>query len=297
MKRKFGPLNCECKLPETSGSDTSFDIRFSEESDIREISLDAIFEQHEIPRAVSASASDLMSQEFKVAAHSHDRAQLILCLRGLVTCEVANGFWMVPPHCALWIPAGQTHSVCGVGDLDIYCLCLEAEIVGALPQHCCMIAISPLLRELVIAVSRLPTLYDQSGSARSLIETTLNELEKASMERLHVPLPRDPRLRRIAHVFTAEPADRSTMTEWSRRVGMSERSLFRLIQREVGMSFGQWRQQFQIIIAIKRLAEGDRVQDVAFDLGYESSSSFCTMFRKVLGQSPGRYLASHGRLQ
>jgi AraC-like DNA-binding protein len=264
---------------------------------MREISLDTVFEQHKVPRAVSASSSDLLSEEFKVDAHSHEKAELLLCLRGVVTCEVASGFWIVPAHCALWIPAGHTHSVSAVGDLDIYCLCLEADIVSALPQHCCTIGISPLLRELIIAVSGLPVLYDPSGSAKSLIETTLNELEKAPIARLHVPLPADSRLRRIAQVFATDPTDRSTMIEWSRRVGMSERSLFRLVQREVGMSFGQWRQQFQIIIALRRLAEGDSVQSVAFDLGYESASSFCTMFRKALGQSPGKYLASHRRLQ
>ncbi|MEC3947941.1 AraC family transcriptional regulator [Sphingobium sp. HWE2-09] len=184
-----------------------------------------------------------------------------------------------------------------VGDLDIYCLCLDANIASALPQCCCTLGISPLLRELIIAVSKLPALYDPSGSAKSLIDTTLNELETAPIERLHVPFPADTRLRQIAQAFVTDPTDRSTMSEWSRRVGMSERSLFRLVQREVGLTFGQWRQQFQIIIALRRLAEGDSVQNVAFDLGYESASSFCTMFRKALGQSPGKYLATHRRLQ
>jgi AraC-like DNA-binding protein len=73
---------------------------------------------------------------------------------------------------------------------------------------------------------------------------------------------------------------------------MSERTLFRMILKDTGMSFGRWRQQFHIMLALERLAEGDSVQAVAFDLGYESASAFITMFKKALGQPPGKYLAS-----
>jgi AraC-like DNA-binding protein len=57
------------------------------------------------------------------------------------------------------------------------------------------------------------------------------------------------------------------------------------------MSFGRWRQQFAIVLAVKRLADGASIQQVANDLGYESVPSFVTMFRKALGTSPGRYMA------
>jgi methylphosphotriester-DNA--protein-cysteine methyltransferase len=58
------------------------------------------------------------------------------------------------------------------------------------------------------------------------------------------------------------------------------------------MSFGQWRRQFHVITAVRRLTAGDSVQTVAIDLGYESASSFVTMFKKVLGKPPIRYLRS-----
>ena len=72
---------------------------------------------------------------------------------------------------------------------------------------------------------------------------------------------------------------------------MSERTLARLISRETGMSFGRWRQQLAIVLAVKWLAAGASIQQVAADLGYESVPSFVTMFRKVLGAAPGRYMA------
>ena len=64
------------------------------------------------------------------------------------------------------------------------------------------------------------------------------------------------------------------------------------------MSFGRWRQQLSVLLAVKWLAGGASIQQVANDLGYESTASFVTMFRKTLGISPGRYMAERylGRL-
>lgn len=84
---------------------------------------------------------------------------------------------------------------------------------------------------------------------------------------------------------------RGTMETWASRAGLSERTLARVLARETGMSFGRWRQQLTIMLALQRMATGASIQSVALDLGYESAGSFVTMFRKALGTSPGRYMA------
>lgn len=69
------------------------------------------------------------------------------------------------------------------------------------------------------------------------------------------------------------------------------RNLARLIVKETGLSFRQWRQQLQLIMALQGLVKGDTVQKVAHTLGYDSTTAFITMFKKGLGQTPGRYIA------
>jgi AraC-like DNA-binding protein len=234
----------------------------------------------------------LVTQGFENEPHTHRRAQLILTIRGLVTCEVAKGMWMVPPQTALWIPGGMEHSVRAVGDVEIHVLFAEPEVARDFPPECCTIAITPLLRELVIAVSRLPPLYNLDGPLGRLVHVMLDQFVDAPIEDLHLPLPMDRRLRGIADALIADPSDRATIGEWARRVAMSERTLYRRILKETRMSFSRWRQQFQIMFALERLTEGRAVQIVAFDLGYESASAFITMFRKALGQPPAQYLAT-----
>ncbi len=118
----------------------------------------------------------------------------------------------------------------------------------------------------------------------------LDELTAAKAEDLHLPMPMDPGLRRITNHMMAAPAGRGTLNIWAGRTGMSTRTLERLIRRETGMSFGRWRQQFSVVLAVRWLAGGATIQQVAADLGYESVPRFVTMFRKALGTSPGRYV-------
>jgi AraC-like DNA-binding protein len=246
----------------------------------------------QVPRAVYAAGMALVTDGVEHPTHRHGRAQIILAIRGLVRCVVADGLWMVPRQCALWIPGGVEHGVRCAGDLEAYVMLVDPAAAPRMPQVCTTFSVGPLLRELMVAVSDLPALYDPEGPDGRLIQTMLDQLGRAPVESLHLPMPGDARLRRIADVLLADPGDRKTPADWARAVAMSERSLFRLVLGQTGMSFGRWRRQFQVTAAIERLAQGASVQTVAFALGYESASAFVTMFRKAMGQPPGRYLAA-----
>lgn len=251
------------------------------------------FEDYNLLRPLSSVEMALVTQGWENEPHAHSRAQLMLSLRGLISCEVESGLWMVPSQHALWIPPRLQHSVRCVGEVELTCLFIDESLIAGLPDQCRTLSIAPLLRELILAVSRLPPLYDEAGPPAPLIQTMLNELRTAPVEQRHMPLPADRRLRKIAEAWAANPADRATTGIWASRVGLSERTLSRLVVQETGMPFGQWRQQFQIMLALERLTRGVAVQLVATDLGYESPSAFIAMFRKALGESPNRYLARH----
>ena len=47
-----------------------------------------------------------------------------------------------------------------------------------------------------------------------------------------------------------------------------------------------------LLAAMRRLALGEAVTNVALDLGYESPAAFTTMFKKSLGMPPSRYFST-----
>jgi AraC-like DNA-binding protein len=112
---------------------------------------------------------------------------------------------------------------------------------------------------------------------------------------VHVPLPTDDRARPIAAALRSYPADPRTLADWGRVVGASGRTLARVIERDTGMGFAEWRTRLRIAHAAQRLLSGERVARVATEVGYTTSSAFVAAFRRVVGTTPRAYAAPLGR--
>jgi AraC-like DNA-binding protein/mannose-6-phosphate isomerase-like protein (cupin superfamily) len=229
--------------------------------------------------------------EIEMAMHHHEKGQVLFVQRGALSVEAEGGLWIVPPGSAVWVPGGALHAIKVSGALRGCSAFVAPDIDAGLPTGCCTVAVTPLLRELLIRAAHLPLLYEEGGATSRMIAVLLDEIAAARLEDLHLPMPTDTRLRAMLERMMANPCERGTLESWAKQGGMSERTLVRLITRETGMSFGRWRQQLGIILAVQWLADGATIQRVAAELGYESLPSFVTMFRKAVGTSPGRYMA------
>jgi AraC-like DNA-binding protein len=249
-------------------------------------------EPDDVPRPVVAYG--MISKDvgtLELHPHRHAKGQILLVQRGALSCEVENGLWIVPPRSAVWIPCSALHAIKATGELEGYGAFVAAESATTLPKTCCTVSVTPLMRELLFRAATLPAFYEENGANVRLMSVLLDEIAAAKVEDLHLPMPTDARLREMVSLMMAAPAERGTLDVWAKRVGLSERTLLRTISRETGMSFGRWRQQLCVVLAVKWLADGMSIQQVAVDLGYESVPSFVTMFRKALGTSPRRYMA------
>jgi AraC-like DNA-binding protein len=247
------------------------------------------FDVDALPAPAIAVRVDVGDSKAEAADHWHRKGQLVVALGGGVTCRVPGGLWMVPPHCGVWIPGGMAQSNIATANARLFFLYIEPG-AAALPAQCCTLSISPLLRELIVELCD-GRRDDEARDAR-LAGLVLAELPRMPVRQLHLPLPSEPRLRRIAAALADDPADRSTLAAWAGRVALSESSLARLVVRETGLSFGRWRQQLHLIVALRELAAGASVQQVAGSLGYDSVAAFITMFKKALGKPPAKYLGS-----
>ncbi|MCE8441126.1 AraC family transcriptional regulator [Rhodovulum sulfidophilum] len=250
----------------------------------------------EVPRAlVAASAVANLGALEQSPRHHHKKAQLLFTVRGVINCEVEDAVWIVPPQCAVWIPGGLPHTVFGSGEVECISLFIDPPEAPNLPTECCTVTVSNFLRQLLMRANVLPELYDIDGPDGRIVSVIFDELAVAPVEDLRLPIPGDPRLKKLTDLLIAAPADHATVAEWASRIALSERSLSRLLAKEVGMSFGRWRRQLHIVLALRQLSTGRTVQAVAMDLGYESASSFVTMFRKMVGKPPSRYLLERRR--
>jgi len=250
----------------------------------------SVFDPDLTPLPAVAHKLDFSAYEAEVPMHMHRKGQLILALHGAVTCIAANEIWIVPPNCGVWIPGGLPHSARATANARLIYLFVEPG-AAKLPDTSCTLSISPMIREMVERLSEESSDYHADSHAARIARVLLDELASMPHERFNLPISAHPKIQAIADALTALPSDRSTLSDWAKRVAMSDKSLARLVIRETGLSFGRWRQQLHLIVALRELAAGETVQNVAAGLGYESVNAFITMFKKAMGSTPAQYFA------
>ena len=205
----------------------------------------------------------------------------------VVTTE--SGLWTVPPTRGLWVPPGTEHRMRTVGEVHLRTLYIRADASPRLPKECLVVAISPLLRELILAAIEVKAPYGIDSRDARLMTLVLDEVAVLPSLPLRLPYPSDPALVAICRAISEAPGDSITLGDWAARLGVNARTIQRRFARQTGMTFGQWRQQARLGMALEQLAGGSKVVDVALGLGYDSPSAFATMFRRQFGSPPSDY--------
>jgi len=220
--------------------------------------------------------------------HQHPRAQLLHATSGVLRVATGTALFVVPPGTGLWVPAGARHVTRMPAGLRMRALFLREDAARAGPNAVTVVAISPLLRELILAACNEPVMWDEDGPVRHLVALALHEISHAATCPISVPACRDPRLQRIADALLADPTDARGLETFADIAGASARTLARLFRRDTGMSFQAWRRQLRLTEALALLAQGATPARAAAAVGYASGPAFGAAFRATFGTTPGR---------
>lgn len=225
-----------------------------------------------------------------VGSHCHAWAQLIHATSGVMRVRADKGVWLVPPTRALWIPPGIEHEFFVKGEVAFRTLYVAPARAGFVTRSVGTLEVSPLLRELILHILALqildPNLPDQDRLAGLLTDL----LNTAAAIDLKLPLPSDPRARRLADHFQISPGDTNGLQSLAAMTGASMRTLQRLFVAETGMTFDAWRQKARLIASTVLLAEGAKVTTAALDCGYDSPSAFIAAFKRQFAMTPRQFV-------
>lgn len=241
-----------------------------------------------LPRKVTAAPTDAHHGQH-VAPHSHEWAQLLYASEGVMHVRTELGVWIIPPRRALLIAPGIVHELTSVGRVSLRALYIDAAEAEDLVDGCRLLEVSPLLRELIVALCAEPIEYEFGGRGEHLAKLILSELAAMETVPIAVPWPRDRRLQTICSAIMDDPGSRRAIKDWALDAGASTRTLIRLFPKETGLPYRQWVQQVHLAHAFSQLARGDSVGEIARALGYASPSAFTSMFRRLLGKTPQYY--------
>jgi AraC-like DNA-binding protein len=236
-------------------------------------------------------AAAVMAKRFEdgsdVPIHTHERHQLIWANSGVMQIRVAKGTWVVPTNRALWVPAARPHAIHMAGVVEMRTLYLRPGF-GRTPPEIKLVSVSDLLAALLSEAATWA--LDRNDRRANLVaELILDELAELADKPIQLPEPSDARLKSVCDALRREPGSRQTLEQWADLVGVSARTLARLFGDETGMRFHDWRHQARLAAALTKLAQGEAVATIAYDLGYQSPSAFTHAFRRSLGAPPAAY--------
>lgn len=221
----------------------------------------------------------------------HAWGEFVYSFSGVTEVKMGEQHFLAPPHLGLWIAPDTEHT--GFNHQEaVHCsIYIRRDLCASMPAQSCALIVSPLLRAIL---DHLRACHATPGTGRAharLLRVLADQIAACPRTGSFVPRTDDAQLEAILQVLRERPDDNRTLAELAADFHMSERTLMRRCQRELGMSLTQWRQRVRMINALSLLRNGRPVEAVALDMGYATSSAFIAMFRRLTGTSPGRFVA------
>ena len=246
----------------------------------------------------SAGSYAYEGDELITTWHAHDLHQLEYAFHGTVEVETATAHFLLPPQQAAWIPSGVDHRTTIRTTVKTISVFFEPDLVPDPSGRVRILAVPPVLREMMIYSGRWPIGRSVSDPVADAYFVALGRLVSEALDSespLFLPSSSDPVLA-AALTWTRENLDTARMGEVAHHVGLSERSLRRHFEAGLGMSWRNYVIQARLLRAMALLAEpGPSVLQVANVVGFESLSSFNRAFRGKTGVTPSAYRKQRAR--
>jgi AraC-like DNA-binding protein len=234
-----------------------------------------------------------MASDFKAASvlplHAHDWHQLIYVSAGLMSVSTEVGSWVAPASWAIWVPADMLHGIRFVRDSAFRTVYFRPDWADSAPKVCTVIAVSPLLRELVLRTIEIGQLDRRDATETCIATLMVSELRQSGTRALDLRQPTGTAMCRAAQLMAGGEPRAATVASLARAVGLGTRTFERRFFAETGMTPGRWRQQQAFLAGLEQLAIGASIKSVAAQAGYATASAFIAAFRKNFGTSPGNY--------
>src|SRR5258708_31457132 len=157
----------------------------------------------------------------------------------MVEVKTEAGDYLLPLHQAAWIPAGLHHQTTLNAGVQTLAVLFDQGLVPVAGNRVRIIAVSALLREMMLYSVQWPISRTESGVEADSFFQTLGYVVAEALDDempLNLPVPTDPVVT-AASDYTLAHLHRVTASDVTRAVGVSERTLRRIFNAHLGMSW------------------------------------------------------------
>ena len=219
--------------------------------------------------------------------HDHAWGEFIYAFDGVMQVSIEQTDYITPPPYGIWLPPHLEHSGLNRTEVSHATLYVHESLCTALPKQAGILLTSSLVNAVLQHLKQHPNLA-QDEHLR-LLHVLLDQLKHAKLIHSYLPQSEHPKLQAVLHYLEQNIADQSSLAQLASLHNMTERTLARYAQKELGMSIHEWRQRLKVMKSLALLHEGKTVESIALDLGYSNASSFIQVFKRWMHVSPDQF--------
>lgn len=219
--------------------------------------------------------------------HSHPWGEFVYSYSGIMEVKIKNEHLTAPPHFGIWLPPKLTHVGLNRNEATHCSFYLMPELCEELPTFPCTLKINEFTISILEHLKDNPLTAPIDDKSMRILQVLSDQLCSAPRQSTFLPYTSDPLLSKVIAEIEKCPSVEIPLNELAEKLGYTVRTLNRRSHQLLGMSLGDWRQRLRVVKAIDLLEKGEKVEIVAYSVGYSSASSFIAMFHRVTGRTPG----------
>jgi len=231
--------------------------------------------------------------EQRLSAHQHNKAQLLLVYGGIAYLQTDEKDYYIPSNHYIWIPKNYQHNLMfNTKDLYIINIYFPDEGAGGFYDELGIYPVSKLLAEMLSFSEKWHGDYCKGTWEFEFLLTLKNILSKENLKKFSIQLPTtdDQRLNAIIDSFKNRLNENLTLESTAKQSGMSVRSLTRLFQTKLHITFIQYLKMLRIIRAMELIKDTDlNMTEITYEVGYSNISAFSNNFQQLTNMRPTQF--------
>lgn len=231
--------------------------------------------------------------EQRLPSHQHDKAQLLLVYGGIAYLQTQERDLYIPSNHYLWIPGNYPHNLrFNTQDLYIINIYFPQQKAGDFYDELGIYPVSNLLSEMLSFSEKWQGDYAEGSWEFEFLSTLKNVLSKENLKKFSIQLPTtdDQRLNAITNSIRTRLNESLSLEDTAKRAGMSVRSLTRLFQAKLHITYIQYLKMLRIIKAMELINDTDlNMTEIAYEVGYSNIAAFSNNFHQLTNMRPTEF--------
>ncbi|OTG85121.1 AraC family transcriptional regulator [Acinetobacter sp. ANC 4648] len=226
-----------------------------------------------------------------VTPHSSLWGDFNFSFNGLLEFSINHQLFLSPPSYGFWIPPQTEHCSVAVDEHITHYICIRIhpELCNKFASTCKTFSISPFFRHTVAELLAQKKLnYPSVEYQQHLLQVLLDQMQFAPCYDQYLPQSNHPILEPILKKLADPLLFTQSLQQIFESFNFSERHILRLSQQELQISISEWRNRAKLIYVFSQLKQGQSIKRIAYELGYQHSSSFIEFFKRYTGQTPSQ---------